>query len=192
MTVSITTPTTHDRLHFNQRIRAVAKAQDYPNIVEHVFHYGKGTIGEKRNRCNEIAIGDIIVHMDSDDYYSHNWVSKVIEIMQANPQYDIYGLKDLYYTGGWKYTGSKNNNIVFGGTMAYRRTFWENHRFRNMQCGEDSFFCMGQKVLAHDFTDGFLATIHSGNTSPKNTANSMWTNLSRKDFPDSLLGIAEL
>jgi glycosyltransferase involved in cell wall biosynthesis len=192
MTVSIVTPTTHDRLHFNQRIRAIAKAQDYPNIVEHVFHYGKGTIGEKRNRCNEIAIGDIIVHMDSDDYYATDWVSKCVKLLQDNPTVDIIGLSQFYATGNFKYVGSNNSKIVWGATMAYRKTFWESNKFKNIQVGEDYFFCKNANVLINPYIDGFLASIHSGNTSPKNTNNPAWISLSRKDFPDSLLGIAEL
>lgn len=38
--VSIITPTTADRAEFNERIKRIAKAQDYPNI-EHIlcYHY---------------------------------------------------------------------------------------------------------------------------------------------------------
>jgi hypothetical protein len=191
-TVSIVTPTTQDRQVFNERIFTIAKLQDYPYIVEHLFDYSDSIIGTKRNKLVSKAIGDIIIHMDSDDVYATDWVSKCVQALQDNPTADIVGLSQFYATGGFKYVGSNNSKTVWGATMAYRKTFWESNNFKDIQVGEDYLFCKKANVLINPYTNGFLATIHSGNTSPKNTSNSAWVNLCRKDIPDSPLGTAEL
>lgn len=192
MTVSIITPTTSDRQSLNERIRRIAKAQDYPHIVEHIFDYSNSLIGTKRNKLVSAAIGDIIVHMDSDDVYATDWVSKCVQALQDNPTADIVGLSQFYATGGFKYVGSNNSKTVWGATMAYRKTFWESNNFKDIQVGEDYLFCKNANVIINPYINGFLATIHSGNTSPKNTSNSAWVSLCHKDIPDSPLGTAEL
>lgn len=192
MTVSIVTPTTYDRAIFNERIANIGKSQDYPNIVEHLFDYSDNIIGTKRNNLADNAIGDIIVHMDSDDYYAYDWVSKCVHELQQNPTADIVGLSQFYATGGFKYVGSNNSKTVWGATMAYRKTFWKSNNFKDIQVGEDYMFCKKANVIINPYINGFLATIHSGNTSPKNTTNSAWVSLCHKDIPDNLLGTAEL
>lgn len=42
--------------------------KDYPNI-RYYYHNEKMTLGEKRNKLNELARGDIIVCFDDDDYH---------------------------------------------------------------------------------------------------------------------------
>lgn len=190
--VSIVTPTTHDRHVFNDRIATIGKLQDYTNIVEHLFDYSDSIIGTKRNKLADTAIGDIIVHMDSDDVYATDWVSKCVQALQDNPTADIVGLSQFYATGGFKYVGSNNSKTVWGATMAYRKTFWESNNFKDIQVGEDYLFCKKANVTINPYINGFLATIHSGNTSPKNTTNSAWVSLCHKDIPDSPLGTAEL
>jgi hypothetical protein len=186
MTVSIVTPTTHDRAIFNERIASIGRSQDYPHIAEHLFDYSDSVIGTKRNNLANTAIGDIIVHMDSDDYYAYDWVSKCVQELQQSPTADIVGLSQFYATGGYKYVGSNSSKIVWGATMAYRKTFWERNKFADMHIGEDYMFCKKANTYINPYIDGFLATIHSGNTSPKNTQNSAWINLCHMVRPCSL------
>jgi hypothetical protein len=191
-TVSIVTPTTQDRQLFNERISTIGKLQDYPYIVEHLFDYSDSIIGTKRNKLVSKTIGDIIIHMDSDDVYATDWVSKCVQELQDNPTADIVGLSQFYATGGYKYIGSNTSKIVWGATMAYRKTFWERNKFADMHIGEDYMFCKKANTHINPYINGFLTTIHSGNTSPKNTTNSAWVSLCRKDIPDSPLGTAGL
>ena len=186
--VSIITPTTNNRDSYNTRIIQIAQAQTYP-IHEHLFDFGSGTIGTKRNRLCHAATGDIIVHFDSDDYYAPNWISRIVQIMQHHPEYDIYGLKDLYYSTGYKYTGGRPNGIVWGATMAYRRDFWQRHRFADKQIGEDSLFCQNARVMSMTYVDGFLAGMHDDNTSKKNISGERWNKVI---LPSALCNAAEI
>ena len=188
MTVSIITPTTDNRDSYNTRIIQIAQAQDYP-IHEHLFDFGSGTIGEKRNRLCKAAAGDIIVHFDSDDYYAPDWIARIVQTMQHYPEYDIYGLKDMYYSTGYKYTGGKPNSLVWCGTMAYRRKFWERHIFSDIQIGEDVLFCQNARVMSMTYIDGFLAGMHDGNTSKKNISSERW---SKVILPSALCNAAEI
>jgi glycosyltransferase involved in cell wall biosynthesis len=89
--VSVLTPTNNRRFFLEQLLRNYAQ-QDYPaarrellvlddgsDRVEDIFSGVPGvryvrsdevqTIGRKRNRLIDMARGDVIVHMDDDDYY---------------------------------------------------------------------------------------------------------------------------
>lgn len=189
MTVSIITPTTPDRDSYNTKIIQVAQSQTYP-VHEHLFDFGSGMIGTKRNRLCRAATGDIIVHFDSDDYYAPDWVARIVQTMQQYPEYDIYGLKDLYYSTGYKYTGGRPNGIVWGATMAYRREFWKRHIFSDVQIGEDSLFCQNARVMSMTYIDGFLAGMHDGNTSKKNISGERWSKTILPSALCSVQGIA--
>lgn len=174
--VTVITPTTHDRTEFNTRIRDIVRSQDYPNI-EHSFDYGGGTIGEKRNRLCEIANGTIILHMDSDDFYTPQWVSESVEAL-ASSGADIVGLSSAKFHDEvtnkvWVYDYPLHSNL-HGATLCYYKSFWEQHKFTNNQIGEDSMFTSRQKLFSHGYIDGFTATIHAGNTCQKNTSGDRW------------------
>ncbi|RYZ45894.1 MAG: glycosyltransferase family 2 protein [Sphingobacteriales bacterium] len=70
MHVSVITPITEDRRYLLPSLQEVIAAQDYCGKVEHIMVWGDGTTGYKRNKACEQANGDIILHMDSDDWYS--------------------------------------------------------------------------------------------------------------------------
>ena len=72
-----------------------------------------------------------------------------------------------------------------GATMAYKKSFWENHKFVDLQVGEDYDFVWnsGGNVFAMDYLHGFIAILHPHNTSLKPVEKaihkknpSMWTN----------------
>jgi len=167
MLVTVITPTTIDRERFNERIRSIVALQDYPHI-EHLFDYDDGNIGTKRNRLCERANGGIIVHLDSDDIYAPDWVSRSVSALMASGK-QVVGLSAFYLSDGsktWKYTYPHDENIV-GGTFCYYKSYWDRRRFLSMQVGEDNEFVRGVDFGVHGYIDGFLATIHAGNTSPK-------------------------
>lgn len=170
--VTCITPITESRRHYVDAVNKIITSQDYPNI-EHLFVWGEGTIGAKRNKACELAKGNIIVHIDSDDWYAPDWVSKQVEYLKGH---DICGLDRLYFfdefhAKAWKYVWNRiDGPWVAGATMAYYRAYWEAGPFRDMQVGEDNYFVWkpGAKVAVSDYEDGFVARLHDNNTSPHN------------------------
>lgn len=177
--VSIITPTTASRSAYLERLFALIRLQDYPNI-EHVIEYGDGTTGAKRNVCCERARGSIIVTMDDDDSYAPDWISKSVNALLSS-RADIVGLSSALFQYGqelWRYDYPTHENI-HGATMCYKREYWEQHKFANIQVGEDTTFTKGAKLFSHGYIEGFTATIHDSNTSPKNLSGDRWVQIKR-------------
>ncbi len=136
--VTVITPTTTDRLHFNERIRELFAAQDYPN-KEHLFDYDSGNIGAKRNRLCGIANGEIILHFDSDDYYAPDWISKSVKELLSAPC-DMVGLSTAYFHSKslnktWQYVYPPHENMI-GSTLCYYKSYWERNKFRDISAQE--------------------------------------------------------
>lgn len=133
-----------------------------------------GTIGMKRNYACEKAKGEIIMHWDDDDWYAHDWISKQLNALE-NSDADICGLDDITFFSPlvgkfWRYADQgRERPWLSGATMAYRKSFWEKHPFKDLQIGEDYDYIWnsGAKILAHDYTEGFIATLHAHNTTLK-------------------------
>ena len=174
--VSVIIPTTADRQEFNANIEGLYSCQDYPN-KELLLDYGPETIGEKRNNLCALAKGEIICHMDSDDLYKHDWISKSVDYLTKTGA-DVVGLSafEMYDTETgiyWRYayTGDERPWLA-GATMVYKRSHWERSPFPKVSSGEDAYFCYGRNglvpiVAAHPYIAGFLSLLHKGNTSSK-------------------------
>jgi glycosyltransferase involved in cell wall biosynthesis len=206
-------PTYNRRAFVPQAIRCFLR-QDYPNAELLVIDDGtdsvedcvpqterirylrlerKMTIGAKRNFACEQARGQFIVHWDDDDWYPANRVTRQIAALGDR---DISGSSRIYYYDAsaqqaWEYRYPKVNQAWVGGnTLAYRKAFWQQHRFPDVQVGEDSRFVWSSRGRSIcDLADPGLcvATAHSGNTSRKDFRGSYWSSHSR-DLLASLLG----
>jgi glycosyltransferase involved in cell wall biosynthesis len=94
----------------------------------------KGTVGEKRNQACHAALGEIIVHLDDDDWYAPDWITSQVGLLQQT-ETDICGLSQLYFYSplagkAWRYvypSWDRHKPWVAGATMAYRRSFWEKY-----------------------------------------------------------------
>lgn len=133
-----------------------------------------GTIGFKRNFACKIAFGEVILHWDDDDYYAPDWISKQVNAL-INSGADICGLDQIQFFSPLlnKYWMTKNFNSkklwLSGATLVYWKSFWEKHPFKDLQIGEDDDFLRntGATIFAHDYFEGFIAILHSKNTSIK-------------------------
>jgi len=133
-----------------------------------------GKIGIKRNYACDKAEGEIIMHWDDDDYYGYDWISRSITALETSKA-DICGLNDIYFYSPlqnkyWRYADTEGEkHWLSGATMAYHKTWWEKHPFKDIQIGEDNDYTWnsGAKIFAHDYTDGFIATLHAHNTTLK-------------------------
>lgn len=169
-TVSIITPTTHDRALFNERITELMQQQTYPNIIEHLFDYSDNLVGTKRNNLCANARGEIIIHADSDDMYSPLWVEKSVNHMIAYNA-DLTGLTAIYLANdirAWLYTCSSKLPSIPGATMCYKRSIWQRNPFQDKNEGEDVSFCGNAGVMhPHGFIEDFCAMLHLSNTTIK-------------------------
>jgi glycosyltransferase involved in cell wall biosynthesis len=197
--VSCIMPTSSKRKAFIKQAVESFKKQDYKNEVEliildsdksinipfpdcmdirHFTDLGNLTIGKKRNLGCIEATGDVILHMDDDDWYATDWITKSVA---ALGEHEMTGLSSLYFfkpeTNLWLYRYPLHEKPwVAGATMCYKRSFWENNPFdESVKYGEDNNFVWKSKDVApHGYMEGFCSMIHNGNTSPKITTDPAW------------------
>jgi len=150
---------------------------DEPTIK---YHYANpiGTIGKKRNYACERTTGTIIMHWDDDDWYAPDWISSQVEFLLESGA-DMCGVEHVHFYSPvtdtfWLGTAKNRNNgyttqWLSGATLAYWRSFWEQHPFEDKNTGEDDGFITkhGATVFAHDYIDGFVAVLHPKNTTVK-------------------------
>ena len=187
--VTVICPTTQDRKDFNERIYKNFMAQDYPT-KQFLWDYGDGTVGEKLNRLCSIAAGDVIVRMDSDDQYASNWLTQsVYELLKSEA--DVVGMSQIYFfdptsKAVWIYT--HNNPFrpwIAGATMCFWKNFWRTNQFAAININEDGLFLHNaspeNRVHVHNYIEGFVATVHDGNTSKKITDNITYRRLTGEE-----------
>ncbi len=195
-------PTADRRMFVPQAVRCFLR-QDYPNTellilddgvdpvddcipsserVRYVRLGRKLSVGAKRNLACERAGGSLIIHWDDDDWYPTWRVSAQVKALSEDGA-DICGTSQLLYyeaaTGrAWRYAyGGGRSPWVAGNTLAYRRSFWERHRFPEVRVGEDTRFVWGARsARVRDLVEPSLcvATVHAANTSPKSTDGCYW------------------
>jgi glycosyltransferase involved in cell wall biosynthesis len=151
--VSVVTPT-YNRREFLPILIHLYRAQTYPanlrelvimddsptsnedlipkndKSIRYIYLPEKITLGEKRNRLNQEAKGEIIICFDDDDYHYPDRIAySVFKLNQDKA--DIAGctIMDIYYTDTsqiFRYGpfGSRHGS---NGTFAYRKKYIENH-----------------------------------------------------------------
>ncbi|WP_158797409.1 glycosyltransferase family A protein [Pedobacter sp. L105] len=142
--------------------------------IKYYYTSPLGTIGQKRNYACDKANGEIIMHWDDDDWYAYDWISKQLSFLETSKA-DLCGLNNIIFFSPlvgkfWRYHDPGNERpFIAGATMAYGKKFWEKHPFKDLQIGEDYDYVWnsGASIFAHDYTDGFIATLHARNTTLK-------------------------
>lgn len=101
--------------------------------LRYIFSEDKMTIGEKRNRLNQEAKGDILVAMDDDDYYFPERVSAAVAALQKRPAVDLAGSSHIYMY----FTDTKEIYSIgpyfplhaTNGTMAWTKRYASAHKY---------------------------------------------------------------
>ncbi|AJC23317.2 glycosyl transferase family A [Pandoraea pulmonicola] len=131
------------------------------------------TLGQKRNRLNELARGEYIVCMDDDDYYPADKISHVVAEMQRHNApfsgcdqiYLWYSHIDkIYRSARW------GPGHALNGTFAYHRDFLKRHRYDDSaKLAEEASFLNGFSVpvLQMDPRRAILCISHNANTYDK-------------------------
>jgi glycosyltransferase involved in cell wall biosynthesis len=139
-------------------------------------------LGEKRNHACALARGELIVHWDDDDWQASRRLRYQAEQLEAHEAELCGTTRVLYFDPrarrAWLYEHPGAGGAwVAGNALCYRRSLWERHPFAAARVGEDSRFvasAAGGRALALADHLFFAGTVHSGNTSPKQTAGAWW------------------
>ena len=142
--------------------------------IKYFYTHPLGSIGNKRNYACKKASGQIIMHWDDDDWYAPDWITTQINALKTSNA-DICGLNEIIFFSPlvnlfWLHEDKNSDRPwLSGATMAYAKTFWEKHPFKDIHIGEDYDYIWnnGAKIYAHEYRDGFCAILHAGNTTLK-------------------------
>jgi glycosyltransferase involved in cell wall biosynthesis len=148
-------------------------AKIIPNL-RYIYHPEKLRIGQKRNRLNKEAKGQIIIAMDDDDFYPVNRVQSVVDAFHKHPTIDLAGSSQMYmyYIDTKKIysIGPYNNNHATNGTMAWRKRYAEKHRYDEFvtKAEEISFLENYRHAMIQlDPMSSILVICHTDNTVDK-------------------------
>lgn len=129
------------------------------------------TIGEKRNLACSRANGEILCHLDDDDYSAPGRITEQVQrlIETGKP---VTGYSSMKVTDGlrwWLYTGAPD--YALGTSLMYERDWWLKYGFDAIQVSEDNNFVGVARargaIVSVDAGEMMWARIHPGNTSVK-------------------------
>jgi glycosyltransferase involved in cell wall biosynthesis len=137
----------------------------------------RAPVGTKRNLLCELARGTYIVHMDDDDWHPPDRVARAVRLLDEH-DVDVVGSSRLAFydveTRGIHVTPLIGKKRACAGTMAYRRSYWEQHKWAPDPHTEERQFLQNfvAKLVQMDVEpwEVMLCISHGGNTLPKNTA----------------------
>uniref|UniRef100_A0A6C0DHU9 Glycosyltransferase 2-like domain-containing protein n=1 Tax=viral metagenome TaxID=1070528 RepID=A0A6C0DHU9_9ZZZZ len=139
-----------------------------------IWSEDKMTLGEKRNRLNHEAKGDIIVAMDDDDFYFPTRVEDAVKILRYNSGFKLAGSSEvyMYFTDTkeiWK-AGPYFKGHATNGTMAWTKGYANTHSYdETVAFSEEKSFLEGYRnpLVQLDPKRVMLVMSHSDNTFDK-------------------------
>ncbi len=170
---------------FYERVKAAFDSQTYQNKTwVHWDTRGRHmTVGALRNEMIRSLLkcdGDIIAHLDHDDWSAPTRLAEQVAFMQRTgaqvvgygdmPFYDVERNTVLFYD-------SRNPRYALGTSLLYRREAWEREPFPD-KTPEDTHWCGNGNGAGKVFSQSsvtpagpmMVQTIHKGNASPKRGA----------------------
>lgn len=171
--------------HKSLEMLIVSDGEDVTDLIpaeERIRHFhidGAVDIGTKRNFGCALSRGEVIAHWDDDDYSGPKRISDQVRRLQESGK-AVTGYREMRFTDAvrwWLYRGSPD--FVLGASLCYRKDWWESHKFPPLQVAEDSAFGRTawnaqQLDVADTAGDLMYASIHLGNTSPRQLSGSSW------------------
>ena len=142
----------------------------------------KFTIGTKRNLACQLARGSVIVHFDDDDYSAPGRIQdQIMQVERIGACVVGYHRMIFRDESGARFQFDGSTWNVCGTSLAYRKSWWQAHRFPPVSLQEEVPFiqsAIAERCLhsadAHSFME---ASIHSDNTSPRNLELEMFRRL---------------
>jgi glycosyltransferase involved in cell wall biosynthesis len=144
--------------------------------INFIWSEDKMTLGEKRNRLNQEAKGDIIVAMDDDDFYFPVRVEEAVKALVITPggPHHLAGSSEvyMYFTDTreiWK-AGPYFKGHATNGTMAWTKAYANTHSYdETVAFAEEKSFLENFKnpLIPLDPKKVMLVMSHSDNTFDK-------------------------
>jgi O-antigen biosynthesis protein len=131
-----------------------------------------GTLGEKRNKVNSLASGELICHWDDDDWSASDRIADQVARLLTLKCY-ITGYSSMLFwdstTKQAKRYISDVSKYVCGTTLMYYKQLWQGHRFKDQQMESDNAFVWPilSQVAASNDSSHMVARIHRHHTSSK-------------------------
>lgn len=159
--------------------------------IRHIFSSSR-SIPEKRNIACGLADGEIIAHIDSDDWSDANrlddQVKRLEESNRAVTGYNamLFYAEHLPEEGRYfRYVGSQTYAV--GTSLMYTKAWWQKHKFPEVKpIGEDNVFVNSARqagqIVVTDAGKMMVARIHPDNTATKYLQGYRKAN--REDFPE--------
>jgi glycosyltransferase involved in cell wall biosynthesis len=153
----------------------------YQNVTDHV------NIGMARNLACMIAAGEIICHLDDDDFSASDRIDYQVGLLTESGL-PITGFSALFFWDAAhrqaKMYRSSVPQYVCGTSLCYLREFWQEHPFSSVELNEDNQFVYQNLKLikASEKTRYMVARIHDGNTSPKDGISEL---IAREHIPEA-------
>jgi glycosyltransferase involved in cell wall biosynthesis len=143
------------------------------------------TLAAKRNIACQLSQGEWILHWDDDDWMAPDRLSLQVAQAQAARALMSGARQVTHYRleQGDAWLGSQPQSgaaRLFGGTLIYQRSAWENHPFPDVK-GDEGYAFTRQfpvesiQILAD--ASFYIALLHAGNAAPPNLASPMWQRL---------------
>lgn len=174
---------------------AVADLMPDDPRVRYLRLAARRSVGAKRNLACQAAAGEIIVHWDDDDWSAPRRLSyQVAELLRQGA--DLCGLSALNYYDpwqrrAWRYVYPAHAPAWVGGnTLCYRKAYWQQNPFADIDVGEDTRFVqarLAQRLAILPDASFFVALIHAHNVSPKQPRGARWRPLAVGEI-ERLLG----
>ncbi len=142
--------------------------------VRYVRSEARMALGDKRNRLNALATGDIIVYLDDDDFYPSSRVAHAVESLLAHPERQVAGASCLHVwlpddDEIWR-IGPFGPSHATAATLAFRRALLDVAAFDASACAaeERSFLKnFSLPMVQLDSMKTILALSHGANTVDK-------------------------
>jgi len=160
-----------------EEVRDLFEAERANLPTLHFIHSeDKCTLGEKRNRLNKEASGEIIIAFDDDDFYFPDRVEHAVSKLLENPKVDLAGSSEVYmfftdnkeiYKCGPYFAKHATN-----GTMAWRKRYALSRRYdETVAFAEEKSFLEQYKnpLVQLDPMKVMLVISHGDNTFDKTT-----------------------
>lgn len=138
----------------------------------HVIHKQNGGLSDARNAGLDIAIGDYVTFVDSDDWLEENTYTPLMGILEDHPEYDLleypyekgnttFTFKQKVYTVSDDYwLQSELYRHAFAWNKIYRRTLFTNVRFPKGRVFEDIYIMPQLTSTAKVMTSCNLGLYH--------------------------------
>jgi len=156
----------------------------YPNVA-HILLKERMSIAAKRNMAVRLATGEIICHVDSDDYSAPNRFQDQVALLEEHHK-SVTGYHSMIFhdaeRGLWYFKGLQG--FPMGTSLMYRKLFWSGCQFvpdpihvalGELNVGEDNMFARAARnaneVITTDAGFTMVARSHSDNVSKRDVLN---------------------